>query len=465
MAPDVHAVSAQVDLSTMRRFHVLGAAGPGMSALAVLLSRMGHRVSGCDLRDTPLLARMRGFGVDAVAGHDPAHVTGADYVVFPTGFPGDHPEVRAAREAGIPVVHRAAALAAVSAGHRSIGICGTHGKTTTSSLLTAMLRGAGMDPSFYIGAEVPQWGTGADAGSDGILVVECDESDGSAVAMVLEHAVLTNVDADHLDRYGDISGVEDEYVRILSKVGGSVVVCGDDPRAVAVARRAGKEEAVTYGFGGGNDAVVSEPVQTGEGISFTVTMNGRTAPVGLALRGRHNALNCAAAMVMASAVGVDPADAAAGAARFRGVERRFSEQGHAHGALLIDDYAHLPAEIEAVLDAASTHPARTGKLVAVFQPNRYHRVAQMSADYAGSFGAADVVFITDIYASGTEPIAGVTGRLVVDAVRSVHPWVVWAETREELVSAVGAVLEPGDVCISMGCGDISEFPSQLAGRT
>lgn len=461
MTTGAHSTTTPVDISVPRRFHVLGVAGPGMSALAVLLARMGHSVSGCDLRDAKVMTGMRAFGVDTAVGHAADHVTGADVVVFPTGFPADHAEIATALGAGIPVVHRSAVLRAVSAANRSVGVCGTHGKTTTTSLLAAILRSAGRDPSFYVGAEVPQWGTGADAGSDGTLVIECDESDDSASSVVMESMILTNVDADHLDRYGDMDGVIAEYSSIASRVEGVLVVCGDDAHAVSVAARAPHARRITYGFGPGNDVVVGEPAQTDSGIEFDIALAAGTVRVSLPLRGRHNALNCAAAIVMAGSMGVDAPDAARGAAAFSGVERRFTESGAFNGALLIDDYAHLPAEISAVLETARNHPARTGRVIAVFQPNRYHRVQQMAGDYAGCFASADLVFVTDIYASGTSPIPGVTGKLVADAVRSSHPSVAWEQSRSGLVTAVRNVLAPGDVCISMGCGDIADFPSEL----
>ena len=463
MGTDATQHDGVIDLSAPRRFHVLGTAGPGMSALAIVLARMGHAVSGCDMRDAPSMESQRRLGVTAVTGHDTAHVEGVDWVIFPTGFPASHPEILAAQTAGTPVAHRSAALAAVTAAHRSVGVLGTHGKTTTTSLLTAILRSAGRDPSFYIGAEVPQWGTGADVGTDGTMVIECDESDESAASVVLESAVLTNVDADHLDRYGDIDGVEREYAEVLSRVTGTAVVCGDDQRAVSAASAAAANGAsvVTYGFGSGNAVVTSEPVQTDDGIAFTVTFAGATHDVRIPLRGRHNALNCTAAVAMAVQMGVEAGVAVAGASTFLGVERRFAESGEFRGALLVDDYAHLPAEIEAVLGAAREHPSRTGRVLAVFQPNRFHRIQTMAGDYAGCFGSADRVYVTDIYASGTAPIEGVTGMLVVDAVRTQHADVVWARTREELVAAVAADLRPGDICISMGCGDIGEFPSEL----
>ena len=454
---------AAVDLSVPRRFHIVGVGGPGMSAVAILLARLGHGVSGSDLHESAGTATVRRYGVDVRIGHAGQNVAGADYVVYSTAVPQTNIELAAARAVGTPVVHRAAALSAITALHRSVGVAGTHGKTTTSSLLTVMLRGAGRDPSFVIGAEVLGLGTGADLGSDGTLVVEADESDGTGQALVLDSMLLTNVDVDHLDRFGTVDRIEDEFADMARRIAGTLVVCGDDARARAVARRRGAAGTLTYGFGAGNDVTLSEPVTDGGGTVFTVASRDGSADVRLPLLGRHNALNCAGAMAMASVLGVPFVESAAAVASFAGVDRRFAARGTVRGALLIDDYAHLPAEIDATLGAARTHPGLTGRLVAVFQPNRFHRIATMAGDYAGCFSAADEVFITDVYASGTERIEGVSGLLVADAVRESHGSVVWAQSRDELVEQVLRVLGPGDICVSMGCGDIAGFPDELQG--
>ena len=431
-----------------------------MSAVAIILARMGHSVSGSDLNSSDTVRTLESSGVEVHIGHEASLVHGSDIVVYSTAIPQTNIELVESRSMGIPTVHRSVMLAAITAAHRSVGVAGTHGKTTTTSLLTVMLRAGGADPSYYIGADVFELG-GAGLGSDGTMVVEADESDGTAQSMVLSSMVLTNVDADHLDHFGTVDRIEDEFVGMAQRLVGSFVVCGDDERAARVARRAACPRTVTYGFGPHNDVIVSGPRPTESGISFVARVHGVDVPVDLPLRGSHNALNCAAALAMAVELGVDAGVAARSVAGFRGVDRRFIEHGTHRGALLIDDYAHLPAEIAAVLAAVRTHPRCTGRVIAVFQPNRYHRIATMSADYAGCFAGADEVFVTDIYASGTTRIEGVTGMLVVDAVRTSHAAVTWAETRAELVAAVDRALAPGDVCISMGCGDIADFPDQL----
>ena len=460
MTDAVDTSAPRLDVTRPFRCHVIGVCGPGMSAVAILLAQMGHVVSGSDLNPSDALHALGASGVNVHIGHDRSLVHGVDVVVFSTAVPQTNIEIVESRALGIPVVHRSVMLAAITAAHRSVGIGGTHGKTTTTSLLTVMLRAAGRDPSYYIGADVFDLG-GAGVGSDGTMVVEADESDGTAQAMALSSFILTNVDADHLDRFGTVERIEDEFAEMAGRLDGALVVCGDDAASMRVAERALRDRTVAYGFGPHNDVVVSAFAPTDSGISFVVRIDGSDVPVELPLRGRHNALNCTGALAMATELGVEPTVAARAVAGFRGVDRRFIEHGTHKGALLVDDYAHLPAEISAVLDAVRTHPACTGRVIAVFQPNRFHRIATMAGDYAHCFAGADEVFITDIYASGTERIEGVTGMLVVDAVRAVHPNVTWAETRGELVTAVDGVLQPGDVCISMGCGDISEFPHQL----
>lgn len=460
MTGSEHKDTPRIDLSRRLRCHVVGVCGPGMSAVAILLARMGHTVSGSDMVAAGIVDSLTAAGVDVRIGHDASLVAGVDVVVYSTAIPQSNVELVAARAAGTPTVHRSVMLSSITAEHVSVGVAGTHGKTTTTALLTVMLRADGRDPSYYIGADVFGLG-GAGLGSDGTLVIEADESDGTAQSLVLDSMILTNVDVDHLDHFGSIERIEEEFAGMVGRLNGVLVACGDDERAVRVARSTAPSRTRTYGFGARNDVVVSDVVPTDAGITFSVHIDGSDVRVELPLRGAHNALNCAAALAMAASIGVDPAVAARGVAGFRGVERRFIEHGTHRGALLIDDYAHLPAEIEAVLAAARTHPALGGRVVAVFQPNRFHRIASMAGDYAGCFSLADEVFVTEIYASGTERIEGVTGMLVVDAVRTQHDRVNWAGTREELVSAVDAVLRPGDICISMGCGDISGFPEQL----
>jgi UDP-N-acetylmuramate--alanine ligase len=439
-----------------------------MSAIAIALAEMGHAVSGSDLRDHPVLERLRAAHVDVRIGHDPSLVRGVDAVTASTAIPEHNIELAEARATGVTVLSRAGMLASICARAKSLAVAGTHGKTTTSSMLMLILAEAGLRPSFVVGGDVTDVGTGAQWTNGDWLVVEADESDGTHLELPLHGAILTNVEADHLDHYGSFEGVVAGFDTFLGQVEGPTVVCGDDPIAAALADRHG---AVTYGLGSNCDVrAVDVRASTG---SFVFTLVGRApddpsgierlGDVKLPLRGIHNVVNATGAAAMALAIGVGIDDIAAALARFGGVARRFDVRGMHDGATFVDDYAHLPSEIDAVLRAARESGDGWQRVIAVFQPNRYNRIAEMWRDYALAFTAADLVVLTDIFPSGTVPIPGVTGKLIVNAVTEADPTrrVVWLPRRHDLVAFLAREVRPGDVCISMGCGDIATLPSEV----
>jgi UDP-N-acetylmuramate--alanine ligase len=453
---------APLDLSTPRRLHVIGAAGPGMSAIAIALAQMGHNVSGVDLRERQILDRLRAAGVNVNIGHSRSHVVGCDAVTSSTAIPRDLNELDEARKLGVAVLSRAGMLASICAQAKSLAVAGTHGKTTTTSMLMLIMAEAELRPSFVIGGDVRDMGTGAQWTGGEWFIVEADESDGTHLELPLHGTILTNIDVDHLDHYGSLDEIEHSFDRYLGQIAGPKVVCVDGERAARVAgRHAG---VVTYGL---DEHAQVRPVrlQPDHGsFRFDVERDGvRIASVHLPLRGEHNVVNAAGALAMAIEVGVDPQTAADALSRFGGVARRFDVRGQHGGATFVDDYAHLPTEIDAVLRAARDSGDEWRRLVAVFQPNRYNRMAEMWRDYGDAFTAADLIVLTDIYPSGTQPIPGVTGKLVVNAVLDEHPdaRVVWLPRREDLVSYLAANVGEGDVCISMGCGDIASLPDEV----
>lgn len=435
-----------------------------MSAIALLLARQGHRVSGSELRQSAVTEQLANEGVTLSREHGARLVEGADVVVHSTAIPVDHVELKAARDREIPVHHRSAILAALCSRDRSVGVAGTHGKTTTTALLTHMLSAANVAYSAVVGAEINGAGIGAISRGRELFVVEADESDGTLDVLAMNGLIVTNVDKDHLDYLGSLEGVQECFAEAISRSDGPVVLNCDDPASAPLFEvPAARTRVLGFGRDQRADVRVVSVAAREEGLHLVVDAFGRHVEGRIPLHGEHNALNLVAALCMAHQLGVPPASALESVCDFPGVGRRFSERGMFNGALLIDDYAHLPAEINAALLAARDHPRRRGKVVAVFQPNRFHRIASMAGDYAECFDAADAVVITEIYASGTTPIEGVSGILVHDAVREARPTAAlrWAPTREAIVSAVGAMLEPGDVCISMGCGDIETFPDDL----
>jgi UDP-N-acetylmuramate--alanine ligase len=453
-----------LDLRTPSRYHVVGVGGPGMSAIALVLAEMGHTVSGSDLRDLPVLERLRAAGVAVAVGHRREHVHGVDAVTASTAIPATNTELDEARRLGIPVLRRAGMLASICACARSIAVAGTHGKTTTTSMLAMILTEAGFQPSFLVGGDVNDVGTGAHWTGRDLLVVEADESDGTFLELPLDGTILTNVEVDHLDHFGRPDAIVTAFDDYLAGVAGAKVVCLDDANA---ARLATIHRATTYGTAA-DAAYRAVDITADHGATtFAVERGGtRLGDVRLPLRGAHMARNATAAIAMADLLGAPFAAAATALARFGGVARRFDFRGDHEGITFVDDYAHLPSEIAAVLEAAATGGDGWQRVVAVFQPNRYSRMEILSPEYRDAFGRADLTVITDIYPSGEAPRPGVTGKLVVNAVLDAHPWqrVAWVPKRGELIEYLAAELRPGDVCISMGCGDVASLPSEVLAR-
>ncbi|HLJ08761.1 MAG TPA: UDP-N-acetylmuramate--L-alanine ligase [Acidimicrobiia bacterium] len=473
-----------LDLSAPRRIHIVGIGGMAMSGIAAVLTRLGHTVSGSDLKAWRGLERLRLMGVDVHVPHDagclPAEL---DAVVVSTAIPPTNPEVMAAREQGVPVLRRAEALAAIVDTRRTVAISGTHGKTTTSTMTTLILRAAGWHPSFLIGGEPNEVGSNAAYDDGEWLVIEADESDGTFVEIAPEAVVLTNVEPDHLDHYGDMAALEEACARYLASAPGPRVACADDPGAARLAARvtAGGRPVVTYGDAAGADYRIENyrPLGAGPdrgpegprvpsggfGSRFDLVRRGETlGEIRLPAPGRHNARNAAGAAAVATEIGV-PFDAVRAAlGRFAGVARRFQFHGEVGGVTLVDDYAHLPGEIKATLSAAREGDWR--RIVAVFQPHRYTRTARLWRDFGDAFADADVVVLTDVYAAGEAPQPGVSGRLILQAVCEAHPpgRVLYVPKRADVLALLPELTRPGDLVVTLGAGDITSLPDEWLRR-
>jgi UDP-N-acetylmuramate--alanine ligase len=451
-----------IDLTQPVAVHVVGVGGAGMGAIASVLAAMGHRVSGSDLKDSAGLERLRAQGVTVHVGHDAGHVGEVDAVAVSTAVPPSNPEVRAAQERGIQVLRRAEILTAISATRRTVAVSGTHGKTTTSSMLALVLVEAGVRPSFIVGGELNEIGSGAVWSTGEWFVVEADESDGTFVEIGAEVVVVTSVEADHLDYYGDLAGVEAAFDRFLAEAPGPNLVCADDPGAARIGRRHG---ARTYGTDPDADFVILDPVTGRHGSTFRVAHRGEVlGQVELPVPGLHNVRNATAALVAGLQVGAPFEAAQAALARYAGVARRFQFRGEAAGVTVVDDYAHNPGKVSAVLAAAAA--GGWERVVAVFQPHRYSRTEDLHRAFGDAFGDADVVVLTDVYAAGELPRPGVTGKLLVNAVLEAHPRsrVVWLPRRDDLVPFLSHELRSGDLCLTLGAGDITSLPDELLAR-
>lgn len=451
-----------VDLSSPRRIHLIGTGGAGMGAIASVLAAMGHEVSGSDLKEGLIVERLRAEGITVMIGHEPTNLGEAELVAISSAIPEHNPELRAARESGIEVLRRSDLLPAISAQKRTIAVAGTHGKTTTASMLSMVLTEAGLQPSFIIGGDINEIGSGAVWADGEWIVVEADESDRTFLSLGAEVAVVTNAESDHLETYGgDPATLYAAFIEFADRAA-NCVMCADDPGAAALAQQSG---AVTYGTDPAADYQIVDLVTGRASVSFSLKHLGeRLVSVALPTPGLHNARNAAAAVVAALEVGA-PVDAASRAlSRFGGVARRYEFRGEAAGVAFVDDYAHLPAEVEAALAAAGD--GDWNRIVVVFQPHRYSRIAALAEDFADAFKLADEVVVTDIYSAGETPRPGVTGKLVVDAVLDAHP-----ETRITYIARLGEVarrlpeqLRAGDLCLTLGAGDLTNVPDAVLER-
>jgi UDP-N-acetylmuramate--alanine ligase len=461
--PEADVTVPALDLTRPRRVHIVGVGGAGMSAIALLLARMGHEVSGSDIKHTAVLDRLSAAGLEVHVGNRAEHVpAAADAVVYSTAVPRTNIEVRTADDRGILVLHRSLALAAIAATRRTIAVAGSHGKTTSASMLALILRGAGWAPSFVIGGEVNEVGTNAAFGSGEWLVVEADESDGTFLRLQPEAALVTNVEPDHLDYYGDFEALVDAFERFLDSAHGPVVCCADDAVAAGLART--RPGVRTYGASPGADYRIVDEVSGPYGCRFTLEVDGvprgeLAVPIGV-----KATTNAAGAAAIALELGADIEAVARALAGFGGVARRFQYRGERAGVSFVDDYAHLPSEVAAAIATARSGPWQ--RVITVFQPHRYTRTASIGRDFADAFTAADAVVLTDVYPAGETPIPGISGRVVLRAVLDKHPSlpVTYLPRRADLADVPVRMARRGDVVLTLGAGDLTTMPDVWLGR-
>jgi UDP-N-acetylmuramate--alanine ligase len=461
-----------LDLSTPRTIHIVAIGGAGMSAIARYLHALGHRVSGSDQRHSKLLDRLASEGITTFVGHAAEHVPPAcDAVAISTAVRDTNVEVVAARGRGIPVLSRADVLRLVVAtSPKAIAVSGTHGKTTTTGMVTAALRAGGLHPSFIAGGVVVDLGTNTARDSGDWMVVEADESDGTFLRLPRDAVIVTNIEADHLDRWGTFDALVQGFEEFVAAAPGPRVVCVDDPVA---ARLAAATNAVTYGFSDSARYRAGDYGGIVSGSQFDLHIDGRFATsIWLRMHGRHNALNATGAAALALELGVPLAAVHQGLTEFGGMARRFELRGGGNGAALYDDYAHTASEIVATLALArevvgdviedepvvpGSEPFEPGRLVAVCQPHRYTRISRHWREFGDAFVDADLVVVTGLDGASEDPIPGVTGELVANAVRERHPEtpVVYLPEWDELRDLPWRFGRPGDVIVTLGCGDIT----------
>jgi UDP-N-acetylmuramate--alanine ligase len=457
-----------VPVGELGKVHFIAIGGAGMSGIARIMLARGVTVSGSDSAATPLLDELAAAGARVAVGHAAGNLGDADTVVVSTAIRPDNPELVEAQRRGLRILHRAAALASIMLGHQSIAVAGTHGKTTTTSMITTVLLHSGSEPSYVIGGILAETGLGAAEGTGPAVVVEADESDGSFLMLAPDAAVVTSVEADHLDNYGTLAAIEKAFAAFAGRIsaGGLLVACADDPGARALVAAAQPTVTVlSYGTTADASYRIADIRSRGMHTEFSVTGRPGTVLAGagpvqleIAVPGRHNALNAAAAFALTVQLGVSVADAAAGLAAYRGARRRKELKGEADGVQVIDSYAHHPTELAADL-AAARDIAAGGRLIAIFQPHLFSRTRIFAADFGAALAKADEVLVLDVYAAREDPEPGVTGQLVSDAVPG--GGAMFVPDRAAVPAVVVGLAKPGDLVLTMGAGDVTALGPQI----
>ncbi len=449
--------------------HFVGIGGIGMSGIAEVMHNLGYSVQGSDVAEGYVVQGLRDRGIKVTIGHDAANLGDAVVVVTSTAIGRTNPEVEAAYERRIPVVRRAEMLAELMRLKSTVAVAGTHGKTTTTSMVAALLDAGGVDPTVNNGGIINQYGSNARLGASEWMVIEADESDGSFLRLDGTIAVVTNIDPEHLDHYGSFEKAKDAYVEFVENVPfyGAALLCLDHPEVQAIIPRVRDRRIVTYGFAASADVRGVNVTPHSEGNRFDAIIRQRDGSVRsieaieLPMPGRHNVQNALAAVGVALELGIPDVTIQKGFARFGGVKRRFTKVGETGGVTIIDDYGHHPVEIRAVLAAA--RESAEGRVIAVMQPHRFSRLGNLMEDFAQAFNDADMVYITPVYAAGELPIEGVSSEVLVEGARKRgHRSVQGVENADALAMSLAEVVVPGDMIVCLGAGDITKWAAGLA---
>jgi UDP-N-acetylmuramate--alanine ligase len=455
-------MSAQIIRDWSRaRVHFVGIGGSGMSGIARIMASRGAQVSGSDLNDSSTLNGLRSLGAKIYIGHSLDNLGSPDLVIKSSAIPANNPELEEAHKKGITVLERAAALAELMIGTRSVAVAGTHGKTTTTSMLTVALQHVGLDPSFAIGATVSNSGTNAHQGSGNTFIVEADESDGSFTAYKPLGAIITNIELDHVDNFATLAQIDqifDDFAATI-RAEGFLVICSDDPGALRLMARVKEKNLpisiTTYGIDSQADLRLDRIHLQPKSAEARVSYKGRVlAVMELAITGRHNLLNAAAALLAGLELGANANDLIKGLSLFSGARRRFEIKGISKGITVIDDYGHHPTEVKATLESAEIY-AQGGRVITVFQPHRYSRTQVFASEFAKALSASDYTYLLEIYPASEQEIAGVSSLLISkemdSAIHSYQP------SMPEVIESVAKMAKSGDVILTLGAGDVSSL--------